>query len=95
VTVLKQILENFRKIAFVPSQLIRSQAVETTEAESHALEQLFTLLTAGALVGVPAPPLPITFELLPFMEEDLVSLMNSIDTAEQPLSYLFSVLNVN
>jgi len=92
---LKRLVRRIQKYGLIPSQVIRSQALESVEAECHAIEHLFTVMTAGTLVGIPALPLPITFELLPLMEEDLISLMNNIDTAGQPLSYLFSVLKVN
>jgi len=93
--IFKHILEKIRKITFLPSRLIRGKALEAAEAECYALEHVFTVLTAGTLVGIPALPLPITFELLPLLEDDLINLLNNIDTAGHPLSYLFSVLNVN
>jgi len=92
---LKRIIESIRRYAFMPSQFIRSKATETAEAECHALEHLFTVLTTGTLIGMPALPLPVTFQLLPLMEDDLINLLNNLDTTGQPLSYLFSVLNVN
>ena len=72
----------------------RSRAVETIEAELEELEYIFALVSQGYLAGLPAPPAQISMELLPSMEGELVLMIDRLDTAQQPLSRLFSVFDV-
>jgi hypothetical protein len=70
------------------------QAVQTLEWETAEMEHIFTLITLGAFIGMPAPPMQITFELLPEMENELTFLINKVDTSNAPLSELFSALDI-
>ena len=91
----RRFFESVLKIIAKPAQLFRGQAVETIEAECIELEHIFTLLTTGTVLGFPTSPLPLTFALLPHMEDDIISLIGKTDTAVYPLSHLFSFLKVN
>ena len=73
----------------------KARAVNTLEWEASELEHVFAIITLGALIGLPAPPMQITFELLPDMEKELSLLISKIDTSGAPLSELFSTLDVN
>ena len=72
-----------------------AKAVNTLEWEVSELEHIFAITTLGAFIGFPAPPMQITFELLPDMENELTLLINKIDSSHAPLSDLFSVLDVS
>lgn len=72
----------------------RATAVETLEWETAELEHVFALLTLSTMIGLPAPPLPITLELLPDLEKELHLLWQRVDTAHAPLSELFSTLDI-
>ena len=73
---------------------IRAQAVTTVEWECHELEHVFALIVLGALIGLPSPPLQITLDLMPHMEDEVLLMLSKIETARGPLSDLASMLNV-
>ncbi len=77
------------------TKIMKNQAVSTIENESRELEHIFGLLVLGNFIGLPAPPGPVTLELLPLMEDDIYLLLDKIETAQSPFSYLFSVLEVS
>lgn len=72
-----------------------AKAVHTLEWETAELEHIFAITTLGAFIGLPAPPMQITLDLLPEMENDLALLISKMDTSNAPLSDLFSVLDVD
>ncbi len=73
----------------------RNKAVETLEPELEELEHVFALLVQGAFVGIPSPPMQISLALLPLMEREMMLMMDKIDTANEPLSHLFSIFDVS
>jgi len=74
--------------------LFKSQATDVLEWEYIELEHIFSLLVYSSFVGLPAPPLQVTLELMPYLENHLILMMDKVDTAEGPLSDLFSQLNI-
>ncbi len=77
------------------SEVHRARAVDTLEWELQELRQIFALLLLGHGVGLPAPPADLTLSLLPDLEEELRMLLTHLDTAQSPLSRLFSSLPVD
>ncbi|MBE0644290.1 MAG: hypothetical protein IH600_09440 [Bacteroidetes bacterium] len=77
------------------SDVHRARAVDTLEWEVQELRQIFALLLLGHGIGLPAPPAELTLSLLPDLEEELHMLITHIDTAQSPLSQLFSSLPVD
>jgi len=71
----------------------RTRATERLEWETRELENIFSLLTLGAFVGMQAPPMHISLELLPDMEEELTIMTNRVCTASDPLADLFSMFD--
>ena len=90
-TVKKQLVELWK----TADTVARNKAVETLEPELEELEHLFALLVQGAFVGIPSPPMQISLALLPLMERELMLMMDKIDTANEPLSHLFSIFDVS
>ena len=78
----------------IADEVARTKAVEGAQAELEELEYIFALLVQGSFVGMPAPPVQISLDLLPFMEQDLVLLLERINTSNQPLSRLFSTFDI-
>ena len=78
----------------VMDEVARDKAVGTIEAELEELEYIFAILVQGAFIGMPAPPVQICLDLLPLMEKDLILLLERVDTANEPLSRLFSVFDI-
>jgi hypothetical protein len=73
----------------------RGKAVESIEFEAEELDHVFGILVLGSFVGLPSPPMQISLNLMPFMEEELMLMMKKVDTAHEPISDLFSVLGVD
>ena len=78
----------------VADEVARSKAVGTVEAEKEELEYIFAVLVQGTFIGMPSPPVQICMDLLPLMEKDLILLLERVDTANEPLSRLFSVFDI-
>lgn len=75
-------------------EVARTKAVSTVEEELEELEYIFAILVQGAFIGMPSPPAQISLDLLPMMEKDLVLLLERMNTANEPLSRLFSVFDI-
>ena len=73
--------------------LHRAKATERLEWETRELENIFSLLTLGAFVGMQAPPMHISLELLPLMENELTCMTNRVCMSQDPLADLFSMLD--
>ncbi len=74
-------------------EIHKHQATDRLEWETRELENIFSLLTLGAFVGLQAPPMYISLELLPDMEKELVLMANRACTAQDPLADLFSMFD--
>ena len=72
-----------------------SRAIETVEYEIDELDNIFGILVLGAFIGIPAPPIHITMDLLPLMERELNLMLEKVSTAHDPLGDLFSVLGID
>ena len=75
--------------------IARGKAVQTTEYEVEELDHIFGILVLGSFIGIPSPPMQISLDLMPLMESELILMMKKVDTAHEPISDLFSVLNVD
>jgi hypothetical protein len=75
--------------------VMRSRAVETIEYELEELDNIFGILVLGVFIGIPAPPIHITMDLLPLMERELNLMLEKVSTAHDPLGDLFSVLEID
>ncbi len=80
--------------ALTTSEVFRGRAVKTIEIELEELEHIFGLLVLGSFVGMPSPPVHISLNLMPVMERELLLMMEKVDTAHEPLSELFSALEI-
>lgn len=92
---LKNIKNHIKSIWQKYASFSRAKAVHTLEWETAELEHIFSITTLGVFIGLPAPPMQITFDLLPDMENDLALLISKMDTSNAPLSDLFSVLDMS
>jgi len=79
----------------VADEVMRSKAVETIEYEVGELDNIFAILVLGAFIGIPSPPIHITMELLPEMENEFEIMLEKVSTAHDPLGDLFSVLDID
>ena len=76
-------------------EIQRGKATDILEWELGELENIFSIIVMGQFIGFPAPPPQITFELLPYMEDNLHIMISKVGTAHDPLGELFSVLDID
>jgi len=89
------VMERLRHFCRVADAVNRSRACDTLEHELGEMENIFALLVLGAFVGIPAPPIQITMELMPVMEREFCMMIDKVSTAHDPLGELFSVLSID
>jgi hypothetical protein len=70
----------------------RQKATQILELEVKELENIFGLLIFGSFVGIPSPPVYLTLDLLPTMEDELELLLMRTQIAHDPLGELLSTL---
>lgn len=85
-------LEAIRRF-FQDLQIInRDKATEMLEFEVLELRNIFALLLFGSFVGMPAPPVHITLQLLPLMEAEVQLMLRRINVAHDALAEVVSTL---
>lgn len=72
----------------------RGKAVGALESELEEMENIFGVLVLGSFVGMPSPPMQISLDLMPHMEKELILMMEKVDTANEPISRLFSTFDI-
>ena len=92
--IIKSIKDRIISIWKISDEVARGKAVETIEYELEELENIFGVLVLGSFIGMPSPPMQISLDLMPFMEKELILMMEKVDTANEPISQLFSVLDI-
>jgi hypothetical protein len=78
----------------ISDEVARSKVVETIEYEVQEMENIFGVLVLGSFIGMPSPPMQISLDLMPLMEKELILMLEKVDTANAPISQLFSVLKI-
>jgi hypothetical protein len=92
---LRRMIDSLKAFYRIADEVARGKAVGTIEAEAEELEHIFGLVVLGSFVGLPSPPMHIALDLAPFMERELALMVQNIETANEPLSRLFSVFGVD
>lgn len=67
---------------------------DALEAELKEMENVFGLLLAGAMVGLPAPPQYIGLRLLPFIEREMIVMLRRVERSDDLLADWFSILDM-
>jgi len=78
----------------VYEEAAKDKATETLEIEINEMENIFSLLVLGSFVGLPAPPMQITLDLLPDMEKQFQIMLNKVEMANSPISDLLSTFDI-
>ncbi len=91
VNAIKDIILKAWKVA---DGVARGKALGIIEYEAEELDHIFGILVLGSFVGLPSPPMQISLDLMPLMEQELMLMMEKVDTAHEPISDLFSVLDI-
>lgn len=92
---MESLIRKVRRTLEVMQQVNREKATGMLEFELKELENIFSLLVLGGFVGMPAPPGPISLELLPYMERELIVMLSRSDMALDPLGSLMGFLEVD
>lgn len=93
-TIIKSIKDRTISIWKIFDEVARSKAVGTIEYELEEMENIFGILVLGSFIGMPAPPMQISLDLMPLMEKELILMMEKVDTANEPIAQLFSVFDI-
>ncbi len=70
----------------------RGKATALLQFEVLELRNIFALLMFGSFVGMPAPPVHITLQLLPLMEKEVQVMLRRINVAHDALAEVVSTL---
>lgn len=89
----RRVLDRLKAAYELVDEVHKHQATERLEWEARELENIFSVLVLGSFVGIQAPPMHISMEMLPLMEKELVLMTNRVCTANDPLSDLFSMFD--
>lgn len=68
------------------------KATAQMEYEIKEMENSFTLMLFGNFVGLPSPPMPVAFDLLPVMTDDLDRMLLRASETGNGLSELASIM---
>lgn len=90
----KRFIEGIREFFRDIDAVYKQKAVDVIEYETREMENIFALLVLGSFIGLPSPPLQLTLELMPYMEEELEIMLEKVGTAHDPMGELFSVLDI-
>ncbi len=93
-SILKSIKDKIATFWKISDEVARFKAVHIIEHEVEELENIFGILVLGSFVGMPSPPMQISLDLMPLMEKELILMMEKVDTANEPIAQLFSVLDI-
>ncbi len=91
---IQEIIKQLTKKGKLIDEITRTQAAGTAESELVEMEHVFSVLLLGTFVGLPSPPMNITLDLLPYLERELLLLFRKVETANEPLSTLFSIFQI-
>ncbi len=92
---MRRLFDKIKKLFQGLDRWNREQLAEMHERELMELEHIFALVNFGIILGMPMPPLHITGELLPYLDEELVILFNRLDNSLDPMGELFSVFSID
>ncbi len=70
----------------------RDKATSLLEFELLELENIYSLILFGSFVGMPAPPVHITLQLLPLMHREVRTMLARIGVAHDALAEIVSTL---
>ncbi len=68
--------------------------MELVEFELRELENVFSLIVFGEMLGFPSPPAEVMLELMPLMENEITNMLESVSTANDAMGVLFSYFDI-
>ncbi len=89
---IRKIINNIKGFIIGFHQASLYKATAQIEYEVSEMENAFTLMVFGSALGFPSPPLPVCFDLLPIMEDDIDRMFLRASQTGNGLSELASVM---
>ena len=68
--IVKTIKNKFLEVWKVADGMARGKAIETIEYEAEELDHIFGILVLASFVCLPSPPMQISLDLMPLMEQE-------------------------
>jgi hypothetical protein len=90
-----RLIEFLGKAWRVMVQVQRDKATSMLEFELKEIQNVFALTLIGSFVGQPSPPAAVTFELLPYLDDELRVMFSRADLAQDPLGSLMGMLEID
>ncbi|MEA2065823.1 MAG: hypothetical protein U9O65_01780 [Thermotogota bacterium] len=87
--------ERIKKFFKDIDKIERENVLEMVEKEEEELENIFAVIIFGMFIGYPSPPIQITLDMLPLMEDELNLMLDKVSIAHDPLGELFSILDID
>jgi len=75
-------------------EFLRGEATGAIELEVGEMENLFALLVLGSLVGLPTPPAPVSLDLLPHVEREVLVMVSRAGGLDDMLATLAGRLDI-
>jgi len=91
----KIIKDKLIEIWKIADGMARGKTLDGIEYVAEEMDHIFGILVLGSFVGLPSPPMQISLDLMPLMERELMLMMEKVDTAHEPISDLFSELDID
>ncbi|RMG68677.1 MAG: hypothetical protein D6710_09870 [Nitrospirae bacterium] len=89
----KEILNKFLEASRLFARGFSDSATKAMEAELKELENTFSLVMVGSLVGLPAPASFVGVAVLPYMERELMVMLARSQGLDDRLAEFFGVLD--
>ncbi len=89
------IIDKIKKFFKEIDHIQRENVLEIVEWEEKEVENIFALIVLGIFIGYPSPPIQISLDLLPYMEDEMNLMLEKVSTAHDPLGELFSLLDID
>lgn len=65
-----------KKFLDIIKKLIKDKSLYHIKNELEDYETCFSILVIGSFIGLPIPPLPVIYKILPLMEKDIIKFIN-------------------
>jgi len=89
------IIDKIKKFFKEIDHIQKENVLEIVEWEEKEVENIFALIVLGIFIGYPSPPIQISLDLLPYMEDEMNLMLEKVSTAHDPLGELFSLLDID
>jgi len=87
-------LRHLRRIIDIVTGIVKERSTEYLQVELRELENIFALLVAAPLIGLPTPLTAVSLRILPYMIPELAVMERLSQRLDDMLSELASIFEV-